>query len=485
MGAFMDIKNNSDRSIIFFCLILCGVFFAIDLLIPLGVAVGVSYVTVILLSLKTRRNKTTIFFALLCITLTILGYFLSDELGIQWMVLANRTLSIFVIIVTAFLGLRVKKTQSKLDESIARFHLLTEQSSIMMWQANNSGQWSFVSNGWVNFTGNTVSQELNLGWLQNIHPEERDLVEYTYNKLIENALPFQLSCRLKNYENNYNWITLQGNSCYSNQGQLTGFLGTAIDINDSKETELLLEEARQKYYHQEKMASLGTLASGILHEIGNPLASISGLLNEIQEIIKSKQVAETEQAELNTFFIMISAELNRLTRISQDVSNFSNMPSTVGTLTDLNDIIERTCRLVLHDERMWQIDLQLELDRNIPAIQLANDKFIQVIQNLISNAMDSFEQATENAAIKITSTTKNNHIMISVKDNGKGMSTRVLAQAGQEFFTTKSKGTGLGLSICYSLINKMNGQLDITSIEGEGSEFIITLPINQDSISSD
>lgn len=481
----MGIKDYSDRSIIFFCLLLCGVFFAIDLSIPLGVAAGVSYIIVILLSLKIRRNKPTIFFALLCITLTVLGYFLSDELGIQWMVIANRSLAIFVILVTAFLGLRVKKTQSKLDDSIARFHLLTEQSSIMMWQANNNGQWTFVSNGWVNFTGKNVGQELNLGWLQNIHPEERDLVEYTYNKLIENALPFQLSCRLKNHENNYNWVTLQGNSCYSNQGELTGFLGTAIDINDSKETELLLEEARQKYYHQEKMASLGTLASGILHEIGNPLASISGLLNEIQEVIKSKQVAETEKDVLDNFFTMISAELNRLTRISQDVSNFSNMPSTIGSFTDLNDIIERTCRLVLHDERMWQIDLQLELDRSIPAIQLANDRFIQVLQNLISNAMDSFEHSTENATVTITSTTKSNHIAVSVKDNGKGMSSKILAQAGQEFFTTKSKGTGLGLSICYSLINKMNGQLDITSTEGQGSEFIITLPISHDAIASD
>ncbi len=473
----MGLKDYSDRHIIFFCLILCGVFFAIDLSIPLGVAAGVSYIIVILLSLKTRRNKPTIFFALLCITLTILGYFLSDELGIQWMVFANRALAIFVILVTAFLGLRVKRTQSKLDESIARFHLLTEQSSIMMWQANNEGQWIFVSNGWVNFTGNTVTQELNLAWLQNIHPDERALVENTYNKLIENSLPFQLSCRLKKHDNNYNWVTLQGNSCYSNQGQRTGFLGTAIDINDSKETQLLLDDARQKYYHQEKMASLGTLTSGILHEIGNPLASISGLLNEIQEVINSRQVAETEKEVLDNFFDMISAELDRLTRISQDVSNFTNMPSAEGSFTDLNDIIERTCRLVLHDERMWQIDLKLELDRTIPAIQLDNDQFIQVLQNLIGNAMDSFEQNTENAMITIASTAQSNHIIISVKDNGKGMSAKILAQAGQEFFTTKSKGTGLGLSICYSLINKMNGQLEVTSIEGQGSEFIITLPI--------
>tara|TARA_R110001583_G_C5671699_1_gene411449 strand:+ start:48667 stop:50112 length:1446 start_codon:yes stop_codon:yes gene_type:complete len=481
----MGINDYSDRRIIFFCLILCGVFFAIDLSIPLGVAVGVSYIIVILFSLKTRKNNPTIFFALLCITLTVLGYFLSDELGIQWMVLANRGLAIFVVLVTAFLGLRVKKTQSKLDESIARFHLLTEQSSIMMWQANNKGLWTFVSNGWINFTGNNVSQELNLGWLQNIHPEERDLVEYTYNKLIENALPFQLSCRLKNYEKIYSWVTLQGNSCYSNQGELTGFLGTAIDINDSKETELLLEEARRKYYHQEKMASLGTLASGILHEMGNPLASISGLLNEIKEVIKSKQVAETEKEVLDTFFTMISTELNRLTRISQDVSNFSNMPSTDSTFTDLNDIIERTCRLVVHDERMWQIDLKLELDRSIPAIELINDRFIQVLQNLISNAMDSFEQNIENATIIVTSALKDNLITVSIKDNGKGMSQQIIAQAGQEFFTTKSKGTGLGLSICYSLINKMNGQLAVTSIEGEGSEFIITLPISLDSITND
>ncbi|WP_206486006.1 PAS domain-containing sensor histidine kinase [Thalassotalea sp. G2M2-11] len=472
----MTEKKFSEKKTIFFCLLLCSLIFAIDLNIPLGVAAGVPYVTVVLLSLKLKNSNLTVAFAILCILLTVLGYFLSVELGIQWMVLSNRALAIFVILVTAILGIRLKKTKSKLDERIEQFHVLTEQSPIMLWQANKLGHWTFVSRGWTAFTGNDANRELNIGWLESIHPKERALVEYTYQKLVDNAHPFQLSCRLKSQNNEYRWITLQGNACYSSQQEVTGFLGTAVDINDSKETELLLEEARQKYYHQEKMASLGTLASGILHEIGNPLASIIGLLNEVQVVIKSEPLTAKDKTKIDNFLTMIFTELNRLTRISQDVSSFSNMTSGGDNFINLNDLIERTCRLVLHDERMWQIKLTIDLDKNIPAIKLADDRFIQVLQNLISNAMDACEQDTTNASIKVSSTVKDNNIIISVKDNGKGMSPHILAQAGQEFFTTKPKGTGLGLSICYSLVNKMDGQLSVASKEGEGSEFTITLP---------
>jgi PAS domain S-box-containing protein len=473
----MTYKMYNEAQTIFFCLLLCGIVFLIDLYTPLGIASGVLYITVVLFSLKLRNDHSPVIFGFLVSALTVLGYSFSERLSIEWVVLTNRGLALFVIWVTVILGLKIKKTHTKLQRSKQRFHELTEQSPIMLWQAAINGDWIFVSEGWLNFTHNQMNTELGQGWLASIHPEDRNDVSKAYNSLVEGVESFQVICRLK-CNGLYRWITLQGNVCYSFQHEVTGFLGTAIDINANKEMELQLEETTQRYYQQDKMASLGSLASGILHEIGNPLAGIIGLLHEIQHELEPLPLSDKTRNVLDSYLLMIFEELNRLTRISQDVSNFSNMVAPDDCLVDLNDVCQRTCRLILHDERMWNIKLKLNIDRNIPAIKLVNDHFIQVLQNLISNAMDACASVTDGALIEVNSSYNQHYVMICVVDNGIGMSSSALARAGEEFYTTKTKGTGLGLPICYSLIKKMNGEMKIRSVEGQGTQITIHFPIN-------
>ncbi len=157
----------------------------------------------------------------------------------------------------------------------------------------------------------------------------------------------------------------------------------------------------------------------------------------IQVIFKSEQLDKNERETIDNYLSMAFSELNRLTTLSQNVSRFSNMTSDDDSLIDLNDIIERTCHLMLHDERMWKVALNVQLDKSIPAIKLVNDRFIQVLQNLIGNAIDACEDHQEGAKITVSSTIKGNNIIVCIADNGHGMSPQTLSQAGREFFTTK------------------------------------------------
>ncbi len=473
----MTYKMYYEAQAVFFCLLLSSIVFLVDLYTPLGIASGVLYITVVLFSLRLKNDKSPIFFGVLVSVLTVLGYYFSEKLGIEWMVLANRALALFVIWVTVILGTKIKQTKTKLRKSQQRFQELTEQSPTMLWQAGINGDWIFVSNGWLNFVGGEDSQHLGTKWLSVIHPEDHDIVAKSYQNLIDGAESFQVICRLKS-DSGYKWVSLQGNVCYSSHHEVSGFLGTAIDINDNKEMELRLEETTVRYYQQDKMAALGSLASGILHEIGNPLAGIIGLLNEIQQELKTHKLTDPVRSTLNGYLAMIFDELNRLTRISQDVSNFSNMSSSDDCLVDLNDITRRTCRLILHDERMWNIKLNLDLDTNIPAVVLASDHYVQVLQNLISNSMDACLSKSGEAKIEVVTTIEDELVAICVSDNGVGMSQETLALAGEEFYTTKAKGTGLGLPICYSLIQKMSGEMQISSKVGQGTQITMYFPVN-------
>ncbi|OUS27923.1 hypothetical protein A9Q98_08565 [Thalassotalea sp. 42_200_T64] len=469
---FLTLKDNY---LFFTCLALSTVIFIFDLYIPLGVAAGVPHAGVVLLALRSNNPVYPLVFALSGTFLTILGYFYSAPAGIEWMVVTNRILAFLAIWITYLLGEQLKKIRTELQNSEHKFLLLAKQSPTMIWQANTAGQWIFCSKSWLTFTGNKLDELTGQGWLDNIHPDDREQLSTKYNNLINAHEPMQVECRINTADKIYHWFFIQGSPCYTESGKLTGFLGTGLDIDRRKKAEVLIAETKTKYYQKDKMAAIGALSSGILHEIRNPLASVFGLLNEVKLLNEGEQYSEQKQSLVDNYLAMIFEELNRLTRISQDLENFATMPTSAQDIYDLNDIIERTCRLMQHDERLFNIKLTLNLDRELPAMQMMPDQFVQILQHLLSNAVDA---CTEHGKITVTSTLIDDRVAITVNDNGVGMTEDELAQAGQEFFTTKDDGTGLGLSFCYHMIENMQGQLTIKAKPKLGCSATITLPMS-------
>jgi C4-dicarboxylate-specific signal transduction histidine kinase len=247
-------------------------------------------------------------------------------------------------------------------------------------------------------------------------------------------------------------------------------------VQERKDTELQFENARHKYFHNEKMATLGALSAGIIHEVGNPIACISGLLGEVKQLSNNTQVP---CEKVNEYLDMLTAEVERLSRITQDVGHFARTSHGQSTLLNLNDLIERTCHLVQHDERTWQLDFKLELDKNLPAVEITGDYFTQILQNILTNAIDACESTDRQGEIQVKSYSQPRQVLIEVCDNGIGMCTEVLKNAQKEFFTTKAqgKGTGLGLSLCQSLVSENNGQLIISSNLNRGTCIKISYPL--------
>lgn len=263
-------------------------------------------------------------------------------------------------------------------------------------------------------------------------------------------------------------------------GQLIAAVNSMATILDKREKELIVE--RQKYFHQEKMAAIGALAAGVAHEIGNPIAAISGIAQDMKERREAGLGTCGAGTCMDCRPDLIQVQTERLAAITREISEFASPHAAEPELLDLNGQLRSTASLLRYDKRLHRVDLKLELDPNLPAIYGVADQYTQVIMNLLINAMDALEQVVDRQpSIVISTSADTGRVCMAVVDNGPGMEKEIRERAFDAFFTTKpaGKGTGLGLSLCYSIMTAYGGSIEIESVLGAGTRVLVYFPINE------
>jgi two-component system NtrC family sensor kinase len=280
-----------------------------------------------------------------------------------------------------------------------------------------------------------------------------------------------------------------------------------------EKTILELQTTQTQLVHAEKMASLGELTAGIAHEIQNPLNFVNNfsemsveLLAELKDLrnkeTKGQRHTKDEDLE-NELFADITQNLEKISHHGKRASSIvkgmlEHSRTSTGTkeLTDINALADEYLRLSYHGLRAknkngstirFNADFKTDFDENLPKIEVVPQDFGRVLLNLISNAFyavgkkesENKEVGNSYKPIVIISTKwMDNQVMISIKDNGTGMSEAIKAKIFQPFFSTKptGEGTGLGLSLAYDIVTKGHGgTIDVQSVEGEGTEFTIII----------
>jgi PAS domain S-box-containing protein len=225
-----------------------------------------------------------------------------------------------------------------------------------------------------------------------------------------------------------------------------------------------------------KLAAVGELASGVAHEINNPLASVAGYAEELLDLITEK--GGLKSRDLNEFqeaLTTILDQANRCKEIIQSLLNFARQGEFEVIPVKINDLIEKTLVLIDPEIRTFRTKVLKEMEPNLPPAETNPSQLQQVILNIIRNALDAMEPGGE---LRIVSQSENGTIQIRFQDNGKGIPPENLQRIFNPFFTTKppGSGTGLGLSICYRIMDKLKGSIEVDSKVGRGSTFIINVP---------
>jgi PAS domain S-box-containing protein len=246
--------------------------------------------------------------------------------------------------------------------------------------------------------------------------------------------------------------------------QVSGSLIYVEDITEKRGKEARLRRA-------ENLASLTTLAAGVAHEIKNPLGSLSIHIQLIQ-----KAVAGNQLSTLDKYIAVVNEEIDRLNRIVVDFL-FAVRPMDLEPREgNINALIAELVEFVRYELDEVRINCVMELSENMPPIDFDERFMKQALLNLIKNAIAAMD---DGGTLTITTGFTDTEIQISVKDTGIGISEENLPKIFEPYFTTKPTGTGLGLTLVFKIIREHRGDLNVKSREGEGTDFIITLPIPQ------
>jgi two-component system, NtrC family, sensor kinase len=231
-------------------------------------------------------------------------------------------------------------------------------------------------------------------------------------------------------------------------------------------------EAQERFSQAEKLAAIGTLAAGVMHEINNPLATIAACAESLELSLSDPAPALHEGLRL------IQSEVQRCKGITDSLLDFSRPKATDKSLVDVNAAIERTLFVLKHHTRFKKLTVEIDLDRSLgPVVLASEEQLVQVFMALLLNAMDAMrEQGT--IALRTRWGDDAQSVVAEVVDHGEGIRRADLPKIFEPFYTTKApgRGTGLGLSICYAIVAEHGGRIEVDSTPGEGSVFRIVLP---------
>jgi two-component system NtrC family sensor kinase len=230
--------------------------------------------------------------------------------------------------------------------------------------------------------------------------------------------------------------------------------------------------AQDRFAQAEKLAAIGTLAAGVMHEINNPLATIAACAEGLE---LSNDGASDEVLD---GFRLIQSEVQRCKGIVDSLLDFSRPKAGTKSLVNVNDAIERTLFVLKHHTRFKKLTVQVELDRTLSAVVRANaEQLMQVYMALLINAMDAMhDRGTVTLRTRWGDDART--VVTEITDQGDGIRRADLPKIFEPFFTTKApgRGTGLGLSICYAIVAEHDGRIEVDSASGQGSVFRIVLP---------
>jgi two-component system, NtrC family, sensor kinase len=257
-------------------------------------------------------------------------------------------------------------------------------------------------------------------------------------------------------------------------GEVTHVVTIGEDVTEWK-------EAQERFSQSEKLAAIGQLAAGVMHEINNPLATIAACAESLGFRLEDLQQAGADVPSSTTDFLrIIDDEVHRCKQIVDGLLDFSRPKQVLKERVDLNEVVDKTLFLLKHHARFKKLSVAPLLDRELPPLTAANaEQLVQVFMALLLNALDAMGDRGTVTIRTLVAPDDPETLIAEVIDQGVGIQRSELTKIFEPFYTTKGagQGTGLGLAICYGIVQEHGGRIEVDSVLGEGSTFRVLLPL--------
>lgn len=371
-----------------------------------------------------------------------------------------------------------RESEQALRDSEERFRSITEQMSDMIFLTDSKGAITYVSPASIAIFGCTPDEMEGFDFVKFLDPADAPHAMAAFRRTVESGVASP-TIELQMNRKNGDIFTGELNARrYEMDGRL-GTIGIIRDVTDRKkaEEERLSMEAQLR--QAQRLESIGTLASGVAHEVNNPL---TGVIN-YAELIKDR-VADDERA--TEYAKAIIEEGNRIAVIVRNLLSFSRQDEAEHSLARIDDIVQDSLTLLRAALLRSQIELVVSIADDLPAVKCRSQQIQQVLVNLITNAQSSLnERYPEYDENKILSISASMHeaegvwLRITVEDHGTGIPEELQARVFDPFFTSKPRdqGTGLGLAVSHGIVTEHQGRISLESREGEYTRFYVDLPL--------
>jgi PAS domain S-box-containing protein len=405
----------------------------------------------------------------------------------------------------------LKHAEQGVRESEERFRTMANAAPVMIWLSGTDKRCTYVNTRWLEFTGHTLAQELGDGWLEDVHPDDRERCRITYHSAFDVREGFRMEYRLRRTDGEYRWLLDSGTPRFTPEGEFIGYIGSCIDITDRKQAEEDInrsrdelerrvrerteelaaanraleadiaereraEDERRRAYaqlqqaHEElkqahlqliqaaKMESVGRLAAGVAHEVKNPLAVI------LQGVDYLSRRIPKEDGKSGIVLKHTADAVRRADAVIRGLLNFSATRELEVTPGDVHAILEQALMLVKHEFDRSRIAVAKQLGRRLPVVPLDANKMEQVFVNLFMNAAHAMPNGgTLTVRTSTRRLTQVSHdvgtrsrdrfrigddvVVVEVEDTGSGIPEHVMDKIFDPFFTTKPTGKGTGLGL--------------------------------------
>jgi PAS domain S-box-containing protein len=261
------------------------------------------------------------------------------------------------------------------------------------------------------------------------------------------------------------WRTMRASASqlFDAEAKLSGVIISVRDITVEKKLE-------QQVVQSERLAAMGQMIGGVAHELNNPLTSILG----VSELLQDKETDESARKQL----IMLQQQARRAAEIVQNLTYFARPPAPGKSTINMAEVVERTLNLHAYSLRKNNITVDFLRDLNLPHALGDPHQLMQVFLNLIVNAEQAIREARDRGTIRIRLGRTESSVWVSFQDDGAGIPPQTLRSIFDPFYTTKrpGRGTGLGLSICKAVMKEHNGSVEAANAPGGGAIFTVALP---------
>ncbi|HPD30292.1 MAG TPA: CHASE domain-containing protein [Phycisphaerae bacterium] len=388
-----------------------------------------------------------------------------------------------------------ERIASSLKENERFLSILLANLPGMVYRCRNDRNWTmvFVSEGCVSLTGYLPADLLEnakTSYAEVIHPEDRLQVWDKVQAALAEGTEFELTYRIRTAGGDEKWVWERGRGVFSAEGELMFLEGFVADITEQKraqdelaryrenlearvaERTRQLDESKEQLRRSERLASLGTFAAGIAHEINNPVGT---MLLAAENALELRKMPGSE-AVVDDCLRGIVSEARRCGAVIQGVLQFARREQAPKTPTSIEAVIRRSVEMIAPQAQRQEATVSVHLGADLPQISLNALQMEQVFVNLLRNAL---EAGGKGVKLEVRADVADDRLRVTVSDNGPGIPRDHLPRVFDPFFTTRRErgGTGLGLSLAHAIIVDHDGQISVNSRPGGGTTFTIDLPL--------